>query len=113
MKNSTYLRVDTSRLASLCHQTTTGIYTVYRRGTTEVLCDFLNSPEEAADWCKRNGWELPPKPSVPISKLDEIATTIAEWGWESTDAGHAIAQGAAKLIREAIAEAESKEASKG
>ncbi len=47
-----------SQLASLTYSPTTMIYTVWQRGTTVVIKDFLTSLGEAADWCLANGWEL-------------------------------------------------------
>lgn len=67
----------------------------------QKFCDKLEDLRAAVALAEQG------KSVVPVNVLDEIASTIAGWGWESSEGGHHMAQGAAKLIREAIAKAES------
>jgi hypothetical protein len=60
------------KLASLTYSPTTMIYTVWQRGTTIALKDYLKSLGEAADWCVANGWEL--QSPAPIHITPESTT---------------------------------------
>lgn len=96
--------------ADIAFAPTTGFYSVSQRGTTIVLKNFLKSLEEATDWCKANGWELPePSPTTAITALvdacNEALGERANYSGMSDDSEPVLSSVTRNKLRAAIAAA--------